>query len=73
MAGSAFEVAAAHAEWLFGERARESTAAMGEIVDGCKAMSFRLARRAPFEIAPRIEKLARAWDMALSGLVARVH
>jgi hypothetical protein len=69
MAGSAFEVAAAHAEWLFGERARESTAAMGEIVDGCKALSFRLARRRPFDLAPRIETLADSWAHAMHGLV----
>jgi hypothetical protein len=69
MAGSAFEVAAAHAEWLFGERARESIAAMGEIVDGCKALSFRLARRRPFDLAPRIETLADSWERAMHGLV----
>jgi hypothetical protein len=73
MAGAAFELAAAHARWLLGETGDPPATAMDEIVTGCKAMSFRLARRAPFEIAPRIEKLAWAWDTALSGLVARVH
>jgi hypothetical protein len=69
MAGSAFEVAAAHADWLFGARALDSTGAMGEIVDGCKALSFRLARRRPFELAPRIETLADSWSRAMHGLV----
>jgi uncharacterized protein DUF1839 len=69
MAGSAFEVAAAHAQWLFGEQAQDSTAAMLEIVDGCKALSFRLARRRPFDLAPRIEMLAESWSRAMHGLV----
>jgi hypothetical protein len=69
MAGSAFEVAGAHAQWLFGERAGDTVAAMLEIVDGCKALSFRLARRRPFELAPRIETLADAWSRAMHGLV----
>jgi uncharacterized protein DUF1839 len=69
MAGSAFEVAAAHFEWLFGEQAADSTAAMVEIVDGCKALSFRLARRRPFELSPRIETLADSWSRAMHGLV----
>jgi hypothetical protein len=72
MAGAAFELAATHARWLLGERAEPPAAAMDEIVNGCKALSFRLARRAPFEVAPRVEKLARCWETALTELAARV-
>jgi Domain of unknown function (DUF1839) len=69
MAGSAFEVAAAHSHWLFGDRARGVVEPMREIVEGCKALSFRLARRRPFEVAPRTRALADAWARAMDGLV----
>ncbi len=72
MAGAAFELASAHVRWLLGESGEPSATAMDEIVNGCKAMSFRLARRAPFETAPRIEKLAHAWDQAVTELAQRV-
>ncbi|MGH2875996.1 MAG: DUF1839 family protein [Solirubrobacteraceae bacterium] len=65
MAGSAFEVLADHVRWLFGDRTAVAGAAMGEIVDGCKALSFRLARRRAFEPEPAIEALAGAWERAL--------
>ena len=70
MAGSAFEVAADHAAWLLGDTAEPATGAMREIVEGCKALSFRLARRRPFDPARRIEALASAWQRAMSGLEA---
>jgi hypothetical protein len=68
MAGSAFEVAGDHARWLFGDRATPTIAAMGEIVDGCKALSFRLARRRAFDSAAPIALLASAWERAMEGL-----
>ncbi|MGH2858413.1 MAG: DUF1839 family protein, partial [Solirubrobacteraceae bacterium] len=68
MAGSAFEVLADHAHWLFGDGAGPAGDAMGEIVDGCKALSFRLARRRAFEPEPAIEALADAWERALGEL-----
>jgi hypothetical protein len=71
MAGSAFEIAADHARWLFDEAAEDVTAPMSEIVDGCKALSFRLARRRPFDPDATIEKLAAAWTRAMSALVVR--
>jgi hypothetical protein len=72
MAGSAFEIAADHAHWLFGDDAAEVAAAMGEIVDGCKALSFRLARRRAFDAEAPIAGLASAWERAMDGLTARV-
>jgi hypothetical protein len=70
MAGSAFEVAADHVGWLLGDGAADAQTAMQEIVDGCKALSFRLARRRVFDPAPPIEALAGAWERAMAGLQA---
>ena len=70
MAGSAFEVAADHAGWLLGAAAAEAQAAMGEIVDGCKALSFRLARRRAFDPEPSLTAMAAAWERAMAALVA---
>lgn len=72
MAGSAFELAADHARWLFGSEAADVAAAMEEIVNGCKALSFRLARRRAFDAEPPIAALAAAWERAMAGLTARV-
>jgi hypothetical protein len=69
MAGSAFEIAASHADWLLGDGARETSGAMREIVDGCKALSFRLARRRVFDAEPLVAPLADAWARAIDGLV----
>jgi hypothetical protein len=72
MAGSAFEVAADHAGWVLGERAATVQSAMGEIVDGCKALSFRLARRRAFDPAPTVATLSAAWETAIDGLEANL-
>jgi hypothetical protein len=68
MAGSAFEVAASHAEWLLAERAAEAIAALRAIVEGCKVLSFRLARRRAFDPAATLGELAQAWDEATGRL-----
>jgi hypothetical protein len=73
MAGSGFELLASEAEWLFGGSdgpAGDAVAAMREIVDGCKLLSLKLARRRAFEPGPRIADLARAWERATGGLDA---
>lgn len=69
MAGSAFELAAAHARWVLGAEGEEAAGAMDEIVDGCKALSFRLARRRAFDPQPLIGSLAQAWTRAMEALV----
>ena len=52
MAGAAFEVAGSHVDWLLGERGRRGVrGAAQRIVEGCKVLSFRLARRRAFEPA----------------------
>ncbi|MDQ6606217.1 MAG: DUF1839 family protein [Actinomycetota bacterium] len=70
MAGSAFEVAASYAAWLLGSEAEPATAPMTEIVDACKAMSFRLARRRSFDAEPLIATMAGAWERAIEALLA---
>ncbi len=70
MAGSAFELLADHARWLLGPEVDPGVAAMTEIVDGCKALSFRLARRRGFDPEPALGLLADAWERALSCVAA---
>jgi Domain of unknown function (DUF1839) len=68
MAGSAFEAACSHVHWLAGERAAMAREALTRIVEGCKTLSFKLARRRPFETAGAIAELAVAWDEAMGRL-----
>jgi hypothetical protein len=68
MAGSGFELAASHVAWLLGARAQGAADAMLEIVDACKALSFRLARRKEFDPAPLLEAAADAWERGLGVL-----
>jgi hypothetical protein len=68
MAGSAFELAGAHTEWLLGSAAEPVTGALAEIVDGAKALSFRLARRKPFDPGALLGPMAQAWERAMAGL-----
>jgi hypothetical protein len=68
MTGSAFEVAAAQARWLLGERAEPAAEAFEEIVDGCKTLSFKLARRRPLEVGPALAGPAEAWERAMELL-----
>jgi hypothetical protein len=76
MVGSGFELLSAEVEWLFGagadneDPASDAVAAMGEIVDGCKLLSLKLARRRAFDPAPVIDSLAAAWERATGGLDA---
>ncbi|HEY2772390.1 MAG TPA: DUF1839 family protein [Solirubrobacteraceae bacterium] len=68
MAGAAFEILSSHAAWLFDDNADSATEAMEAIVNGCKAMSFRLARRRPFDPGPLVESMAHGWDRAIAAL-----
>jgi hypothetical protein len=72
MAGAAFELAASHVEWLLGEDAASAAQPMLEIVDGCKALSFRLARRRPFEPHELVATMAHGWTRAMDALSARL-
>ena len=68
MAGSAFELSASQAEWLLGEDATPASAAFQRIVEGCKVLSFRLARRRQFDPSETLSALAKAWDEAMGRL-----
>jgi hypothetical protein len=68
MAGSAFEATRSHVGWLFGEAGAAAQDALGWIVEGCKALSFRLARRRSFEPQEALAGLATAWDEAMTRL-----
>jgi hypothetical protein len=68
MAGSAFELAGAHSEWLLGPAAAPITTDLAEIVDGAKALSFRLARRKPFDPDALLAPMALAWERAMASL-----
>jgi uncharacterized protein DUF1839 len=72
MAGAAFEVAASHTQWLLGTDAEPAAGALLEIVDGCKALSFRLARRRPFDPAQLLAGMADGWARAMDALDARL-
>jgi hypothetical protein len=68
MAGSAFEATRSHVEWLFGAAGAPAQEALGRIVDGCKTLSFRLARRRSFQPEEALAGLATAWDEAMTRL-----
>ena len=69
-AGSSFASCAAYLEWLFGGRARDATAALARIAADSKILSFKLARRRPFDLEPVCGKLAADWDEAMTGVAA---
>jgi hypothetical protein len=70
MAGSAFELCASHVDWLFGDDARAAREPLDAIVAGSKALSFKLARRKPFDPHPLVAQLGEAWDEAIDAMVA---
>ena len=72
MVGSAFEISASHVDWLLGADGAEATEALTRIVDGCKVLSLKLARRRPFDPEPLIADLAAAWEDAMTSLDAAV-
>lgn len=68
MAGSAFEACASHVDWLFGPAGREAVHALETVVAGTKALSFKLARRRPFDVEAACNPLAAAWHEAVTAL-----
>ena len=49
MAGAAFELLASHVDWLLDSEGSRPAEAMGRIVEGCKVLGFKLARRRAFD------------------------
>ena len=68
MVGSAFEICGSYVDWLLGQRGAEATAALNEIVSGCKVLSFKLARRRAFDPEPAVAALAASWEEAMARL-----
>lgn len=68
MVGSAFELLADHVEWVLGDEGAEAAGALRQIVEGSKTVSFRLARRRPFDPEPALASLAEAWSDGMEAL-----
>ena len=68
MVGSAFEVGGTQVEWVLGDAGAAAAARMGEIVAGCKTLSFKLARRREFDPAPAVAALGEVWSAAFAEL-----
>ena len=68
MVGSAFELLADHVEWVLGADGQPAAAALRRVVEGSKTVSFRLARRRPFDPEAALEVMIRAWDEGMAAL-----
>jgi hypothetical protein len=68
MLGAAFELLASHVRWSYGEAGETAALACDELVAGSKVLSFRLARRKPFDVAAAVAPMARAWEQAQQQL-----
>ncbi len=68
MVGSAFEVTASHVDWLLGVDGAPASAALREVVEGAKVLSFRLARRRAFDPQPLLDTMARRWRESMTML-----
>jgi hypothetical protein len=68
MVGSAFELLADHVEWVLADEGAAAAAALRQIVDRSKTVSFRLARRRQFDPQPALAALAGAWEEAMAAL-----
>jgi hypothetical protein len=68
MVGAAFELLADHVDWVLGPDGAEASGTLRRIVEGSKIVSFRLARRRPFDPEPAIASLAEAWDEGMDKL-----
>jgi hypothetical protein len=62
MAGSTAELLADHLTWLLGSAGEPAAAPLRRIANGCRTLTFRFARRQPFDFMPAIRALAADWD-----------
>lgn len=70
MAGASAQVASSYVAWLLGARGDVAAAAFDRVIEGCKTLSFKLARRRMFDPAPAIAAVAAAWQEAQERLDA---
>ena len=68
MVGSAFELLADHIDYVLGRGGARAVEALRQIVEGSKTISFRLARRRPFDPEPALASLEQAWDEGMDAL-----
>jgi Domain of unknown function (DUF1839) len=68
MFGAAFELLADHVDWVLGEDGARASASLRQIVEGSKIVSFRLARRRPFDVEDVVAPLAQAWQEGMEHL-----
>jgi hypothetical protein len=68
MVGSAFELFADHVQWVLEGESAAAPAAFRRVVDGSKTISFRLARRRPFDPDTALEAMITAWDEGMAAL-----
>ena len=68
MVGSAFELFADHVEWVLERDGAGPSAAFRRLVDGSKAISFRLARRRSFDPEAALAAMIAAWDEGMDAL-----
>jgi hypothetical protein len=68
MAGAAFELTGAHVRWALGEDGEVAAKACDGIVMACKRLSFKLARRRPFDARPLGDELVLGWAALMAQL-----
>jgi hypothetical protein len=68
MAGSAFELLGAHLDWLLEAGGAEAAGGCARIAGGCKVLSFKLARRRPFDPSPAVASMAAEWRNVVEAL-----
>jgi hypothetical protein len=68
MAGAGFELLAEHVDWMFDTDAAQPLSLLRQIVDGCKLVGFKLARRRPFEFRPLLSEMSDQWRDAMAAL-----
>ena len=68
MVGSAFELFADHVAWVLGDEGAAAAEGFRRVVDGSKTLSFRLARRRPFDPEAALEAMITAWDDGMTAL-----
>lgn len=68
MVGSAFELLADHVGWTLGDAGAGAAAEFRAIAEATKVVSFRLARRRPFDIPAVLAPLIDGWERGMGLL-----
>jgi len=68
MVGSAFELLADHVEWLFGADGADAATEFRAITEQSMPVSFRIARRRPFDAAEALRPMIEAYERGMESL-----